>query len=56
MIPTYGDSTIRSFSGNLSDLKRLAGHDLEDILQVLLVANVADGCANSKISVYNPLH
>ena len=33
MVPAFGD-TIRCFEGNVSDMKRLAGHDLEDMLQV----------------------
>lgn len=33
MVPTFGDE-IRRFEGNVSDMKRLAGHDLEDVLQV----------------------
>lgn len=33
MVPAFGDE-IRHFEGNVSDMKRLAGHDLEDILQV----------------------
>lgn len=33
MVPAFGDE-IRRFEGNVSDMKRLAGHDLEDILQV----------------------
>ena len=33
MVPAFGD-TIRRFEGNVSDMKRLAGHDLEDVLQV----------------------
>ena len=32
MVNTFGDA-IRRFEGNVSDMKRLAGHDLEDILQ-----------------------
>ena len=33
MVPAFGDE-ICSFEGNVSDMKRLAGHDLEDVLQV----------------------
>ena len=33
MVPAFGDN-IRRFEGNISDMKRLAGHDLEDVLQV----------------------
>jgi hypothetical protein len=33
-VPTFGRDTIRRFSGNVSELKRLAAHNFEDILQV----------------------
>ena len=33
MVAAFGDK-IRRFEGNVSDMKRLAGHDFEDILQV----------------------
>ena len=33
-VPTFGRSTIRRFSRNVSGLKQMAGRDLEDILQV----------------------
>lgn len=32
LVPTFGDK-IRRFDGNISEMKRLAGHDLEDTLQ-----------------------
>ena len=33
-VPTYGKDTIRKFAVSVSSLKRIAGHDFEDILQV----------------------
>lgn len=35
-VPTFGKSTIRSFSNNASGMKKLAARDYEDLLQVLL--------------------
>ncbi|KAG6808669.1 hypothetical protein H0H92_003308 [Tricholoma furcatifolium] len=32
-VPTFGRSTIRRFSNNVSEMKKLAGRDFEDILQ-----------------------
>jgi hypothetical protein len=34
MIPTFGKGTIRKFSNNVSEMKKLAARDFEDILQV----------------------
>ena len=33
-IPTFGRYTIRRFHNNVSEMKRLAARDFEDILQV----------------------
>jgi hypothetical protein len=33
-VPTFGRDTIRRFSSNISELKKLAARDYEDILQV----------------------
>jgi hypothetical protein len=41
LVPTFGRDTIRRFSKNTSDLKRMAARDYEDILQVsLLIAGL----------------
>ena len=32
-VPTFGETTIRRFD-DVSEMKRLAGHDFEDLLQV----------------------
>jgi hypothetical protein len=32
-VPTFGGGTIRRFSNNISDLKKLAARDFEDLLQ-----------------------
>ena len=34
MVPTFGKDTIRKFSNNVSEMKKLAARDFEDILQV----------------------
>jgi hypothetical protein len=34
MMPTFGATTIRRFSRNVSELKKMAGRDFEDLLQV----------------------
>jgi hypothetical protein len=33
-IPTFGKDTIRRFSANVSDMRRMTAGDLEDLLQV----------------------
>ncbi|KAF7317483.1 hypothetical protein MKEN_00834600 [Mycena kentingensis (nom. inval.)] len=35
-VPSFGRMTIRRFSGNVSEMKKLAARDFEDILQCLL--------------------
>ncbi|KAF9053251.1 hypothetical protein BJ165DRAFT_1339463, partial [Panaeolus papilionaceus] len=37
-IPTFGHGTIRTFSANSSEMKKLAGRDFEDLLQCALPA------------------
>ena len=34
MIPTFGCDTIRKFASNTSEMKNMAAHDFEDLLQV----------------------
>lgn len=34
LTPTFGNSTIRKFANNASDMKKLAARDFEDLLQV----------------------
>ena len=34
-VPTFGRFTIRRFHDNVSEMKKLAARDFEDILQVL---------------------
>jgi len=34
MVPTFGSDTIRKFASNTSEMKRMATHDFEDVLQV----------------------
>jgi hypothetical protein len=33
-IPTFGRDTIRRFANNVSEMKKLAARDFEDLLQV----------------------
>jgi len=33
-VPVFGETTIRRFEGDVSEMKRLTGHELEDLLQV----------------------
>ena len=33
-VPAFGETTIRRFEGDVSEMKRLTGHDFEDLLQV----------------------
>ena len=42
-VPTFGRGTIRRFVNNVSDMKKLAGRDFEDILQVSSVPIVFTG-------------
>lgn len=34
LVPTFGRGTIRRFSNNVSEMKKLAARDFEDLLQV----------------------
>jgi len=34
MVPTFGSDTIRKFTSNTSEMKRMAARDFEDVLQV----------------------
>lgn len=36
LVPTFGQSTIRKFSNNASEMKKLAARNYEDMLQVRL--------------------
>lgn len=36
LIPTFGKDTIRRFSANSSEMKKLAAHNFEDLLQVFI--------------------
>jgi len=41
MVPAFGDK-IRRFEGNISEMKRLAGRDLEDVLQARSHIDIKD--------------
>lgn len=45
----FGSSTIRHFSNNASEMKKLAAHDFEDLLQV------RDGLINKSRFLNNPM-
>ena len=34
MVPTFGSDTIRKFTSNTSEMKRMAARDFKDVLQV----------------------
>ena len=40
-VPTFGRSTIRRFTENASDTKKLAARNYEDLLQVCLVRRLS---------------
>jgi hypothetical protein len=48
-VPTFGRDTIRWFSANISELKKLAARDFEDILQVGMPS-----CVNGNELMQNP--
>jgi hypothetical protein len=35
-MPTFGRDTIRRLTGNVSEMRKLAGRDFEDLLQVCI--------------------
>jgi hypothetical protein len=37
-VPTFGRDTIRRFSSNVSEMKKLAARDFEDLLQVRVLS------------------
>ncbi|KAG6905526.1 hypothetical protein DXG01_002238 [Tephrocybe rancida] len=58
--PTFGRDTIRKFSANTSEMKKLAAHNYEDILQVLAFGHyVLFACATwhglAKLRIHNDL-
>jgi len=54
-IPTFGRGTIRCFANNVSDMKKLAGRDFEDILQVGPIVMTFIRC-NHLISIISKVH
>jgi len=54
-VPTFGRGTIRRFTDNVSDMKKLAAQDFEDILQVISILIGFIGCDRSMSSV-NKVH
>jgi hypothetical protein len=51
MMPTFGADTIRRFSRNVSEIKKMAARDFEDLLQVCfavlscVIHSLIDKCA-----------
>lgn len=45
-VPVFGETTIRRFDDDVSEMKRLAGHDFEDILQASRCSGCAQAIAN----------
>ena len=39
-VPTFGQNTIRRFHKNVSEMKRFAARDFEDVLQVGVLSHV----------------
>jgi hypothetical protein len=37
-VPSFGRDTIRRFTANSSEMKKMAAHDFENLLQVCLIA------------------
>lgn len=35
-MPTFGRGTIRRFTANSSEMKKMAAHNFEDLLQVII--------------------
>ena len=63
-VPTFGRFTIRRFHNNVSEMKKLAARDFEDILQVAFVsfsltmsqiANTTSSCGQCSIPVFEGL-
>lgn len=50
-VSTFGGGTIRRFAANVSEMKKLAGRDFEDILQVISILRVFIGQDRSMSSL-----
>ena len=44
-VPTFGQNTIWKFFRNMSEMKQLAAHDWEDLLQVRIIPGFGEGIA-----------
>lgn len=54
LIPTFGKDTIRRFSANSSDMKKMAAHNFEDLLQVCNLAFYSHLYFTKSMAVFNP--
>ena len=60
MVPTFGSDTIRKFTSNTSEMKRMAARDFEDVLQVsprpvFLTFQFLSSCDQCAIPVFDAL-
>jgi hypothetical protein len=46
MMPTFGAETIRRFSRNVSEMKKMAARDFEDLLQVQVFGSTSVSVSN----------
>ena len=56
-VPTFGRGTIRRFTDDISDMKKLAGRDFKDILQVTPFTTIflsPDCSISTTTTVYYP--
>ena len=53
-VPVFGDSAVRRFSSNVSEMKRLQGHDYENIIQVSTSRRSNHNAANVQIQCIMP--
>jgi len=53
-VPSFGRDTIRRFSSNCSEMKKMAAHDFENLLQVCFVYDVVFDMAQYPFSVQFP--
>ena len=55
-VPAFGETTIRRFEGDVTEMKQLAGHDLEDLLQVSTSdTSLTERHADLTSTVHHPL-
>ena len=45
----FGQSAVHRFSNNVSEMKKIEGHDYENIIQVSIVYHSAHGVTNASM-------